>query len=124
MYDPCLARCAPWIQRSQRPGQGAETPPGNGAGPERAVSIFDVARAAGVSHETVSRVIHGRPRVKPAIRKVIGALGCRPNRLARVLAGGVVRNTRTAASRRRCGSTTGTTRSPWRPTTACARTPM
>ncbi|MFD4510027.1 LacI family DNA-binding transcriptional regulator [Streptomyces sp. NPDC058457] len=73
--------------------KGAESSPGSGAGagPARAVSIFDVAKAAGVSHQTVSRVINGRPRVKEVtrerVREVIDALGYGPNRLARALRG-------------------------------------
>jgi DNA-binding LacI/PurR family transcriptional regulator len=62
----------------------------------RSASIWDVARAAGVSHQTVSRVINGRARVSDATRaKVLHAiaeLGYRPNRLAQALAGGPVRS--------------------------------
>lgn len=35
----------------------------------RAANIFDVARLAGVSHQTVSRVINGLPNVRPATRE-------------------------------------------------------
>ncbi len=35
----------------------------------RAANIFDVARLAGVSHQTVSRVINDLPRVRPATRE-------------------------------------------------------
>ena len=59
-------------------------------------SIRDVARAAQVSHQTVSRVINGSPNVKPATRKAvveaIDQLGFRPNRAARALAGGPVQS--------------------------------
>ncbi len=34
----------------------------------RAANIFDVARLAGVSHQTVSRVLNGSPNVRPATR--------------------------------------------------------
>lgn len=55
-------------------------------------SIRDVARAAGVSHQTVSRVINQSPSVSDATREAvlatISALGFRPNRAARALAGG------------------------------------
>jgi DNA-binding LacI/PurR family transcriptional regulator len=60
----------------------------------RPVSIRDVAAAAGVSYQTVSRVINQHPRVKPSTRQLvlaaIGDLGFRPNRAARALAGGPV----------------------------------
>lgn len=54
------------------------------------VTIYDVAREAGVSMATVSRVVNGNPNVKPLTRKkVLGAierLGYRPNAVARGLA--------------------------------------
>lgn len=37
--------------------------------PARAANIFDVARLAGVSHQTVSRVLNGLPNVRPATRE-------------------------------------------------------
>lgn len=58
----------------------------------RAVSIRDVAAAAGVSYQTVSRVINDHPSVRESTRQLVQAtirdLGFRPNRAARVLAGG------------------------------------
>ena len=61
-----------------------------------AVTIRDVARTAGVSPKTVSRVINEEPRVHPDTRKHVLAairdLGFRPNPLARGLA---TRHTRT-----------------------------
>jgi DNA-binding LacI/PurR family transcriptional regulator len=58
----------------------------------RSVSIRDVAAAAGVSYQTVSRVINGHPSVKESTRELVRAtiddLGFRPNRAARALAGG------------------------------------
>ena len=55
------------------------------------VTIRDVAAQAGVSINTVSRVLNGRPDVKPSTRdrvqQVIAELGYRPNRLARSLIG-------------------------------------
>lgn len=60
----------------------------NGAGKTRA-TIYDVARAAGVSPATVSRVISGRSTVAPDTREhvvaVAESLGYRINRLARSL---------------------------------------
>lgn len=50
-------------------------------------SIRDVAAAAGVSYQTVSRVLNDSPNVKPDTRRqvpdVIERLGYRPNRAAR-----------------------------------------
>ncbi len=60
----------------------------------RPVSIRDVAAAAGVSYQTVSRVINRHPSVKQSTRQLVMAtiedLGFRPNRAARALAGGPV----------------------------------
>jgi LacI family transcriptional regulator len=54
------------------------------------VTIYDVAREAGVSMATVSRVVNGNPNVKPTTRKkvleAIQRLGYRPNAVARGLA--------------------------------------
>jgi DNA-binding LacI/PurR family transcriptional regulator len=64
--------------------------------PEAAPSIRDVAAAAGVSYQTVSRVINGHPSVRDStrehVRTVIAQLGFRPNRAARALAGGPVQS--------------------------------
>ncbi|MGN6376612.1 MAG: LacI family DNA-binding transcriptional regulator [Sphingomonas sp.] len=57
----------------------------------RAATISDVARHAGVSPMTVSRVINGEPRVRPATRArveaSVAALDYAPNSAARALAG-------------------------------------
>jgi DNA-binding LacI/PurR family transcriptional regulator len=57
-------------------------------GPRR-VSMADVARLAGVSGQTVSRVVNASPRVEPATRARVEAamaqLGYRPHRAARAL---------------------------------------
>ncbi|OEG00012.1 catabolite control protein A [Vulcanibacillus modesticaldus] len=54
------------------------------------VTIYDVARESGFSMATVSRVINGSSKVKPATRKkileTIERLGYRPNAVARGLA--------------------------------------
>jgi len=59
------------------------------------VTIRDVARLAGVSHQTVSRVINGDERVLPETRQrvqeAIGTLEYRPNAVARSLAEGHTR---------------------------------
>lgn len=53
-------------------------------------NIFDVARAAGVSHQTVSRVLNRDATVRPAMREkveeAIESLGYRPSAAARALA--------------------------------------
>ena len=62
----------------------------------RVATIFDVARLAGVSHQTVSRVLNDLPNVRPATRqrveKAIAALNYRPSPAARAL---VTRRSRT-----------------------------
>jgi DNA-binding LacI/PurR family transcriptional regulator len=51
--------------------------------------MADVARLAGVSHQTVSRVINGSPSIRPATKErvlaAIDELGYRPNTAARAL---------------------------------------
>src|SRR5579872_1021875 len=58
----------------------------------RAAIMADVGQLAGVSHQTVSRVINGSPNVRPETReRVIAAireLDYRPNSLARALVTG------------------------------------
>jgi LacI family transcriptional regulator len=58
------------------------------------MTIHDVARHAGVSRMTVSRVINGEKSVKPATRSLVDAaireLGYAPNPAARTLAGGAI----------------------------------
>ncbi|MCI2415944.1 LacI family DNA-binding transcriptional regulator [Saccharopolyspora sp. K220] len=55
----------------------------------RAATVTDVARAAGVSHQTVSRVLNGHPSVRPDTRRrvqeAIERLGYRRNSAARAL---------------------------------------
>ena len=62
----------------------------------RSVSIRDVAAAAGVSYQTVSRVINSHPSVRESTRELVLAtiddLGFRPNRAARALRGGPVQS--------------------------------
>ena len=61
----------------------------------RAASIRDVARVAGVSYQTVSRVINDHPSVRPETRERVNAaiaeLGFRRSATAVALAGGQVR---------------------------------
>lgn len=58
--------------------------------PGRAPSIYDVARRAEVSHQTVSRVLNGfagiRPETRDRVLAAVADLGYRPNRAARALA--------------------------------------
>ena len=57
---------------------------------KQTITIYDVAREAGVSMATVSRVVNGNPNVKPSTRnkvsEVIERLDYRPNAVARGLA--------------------------------------
>jgi DNA-binding LacI/PurR family transcriptional regulator len=73
--------------RGDQPGAGDSRPPA-----ARRPTIEDVARAAGVSRSTVSRVLNGGQHVRPeAISKVnqaVGALGYSVNQAARNLASG------------------------------------
>ena len=60
--------------------------------------MADVARLAGVSHQTVSRVINGSPSIRPAtkarVEQAIEELGYRPNTAARALVTTAVRDHR------------------------------
>jgi DNA-binding LacI/PurR family transcriptional regulator len=63
--------------------------------PARPLVMADVAVRAGVSHQTVSRVINGHPSVAPLTRErvqqAIAELGYRPNLAARALVTGSTR---------------------------------
>lgn len=63
---------------------------GTRRGVERRPSMFEVAKLAGVSHQTVSRVINDSPDVSNAtrarVREAIKALGYHPSNSARALA--------------------------------------
>lgn len=58
----------------------------------RAATIYDVADAAGVSHQTVSRFLRGyegiRPETRAKVVQALDALGYRPNLTARSLKSG------------------------------------
>lgn len=71
--------------------------------PSRAPALTDVARLAGVSHQTVSRVLNGHPAVREQtrlrVRAAIAELGYRPNTAARALARGSSRTIGVIAQR-------------------------
>jgi len=56
---------------------------------KKAATIYDVAKLAGVSHQTVTRFLHGFEGIRPATRDRVEAaiqeLGYRPNAAARML---------------------------------------
>lgn len=59
-------------------------------GPNRAPTLYDVASLAGVSHQTVSRLVKGQTNIRPEIRvrveAAIAELRYKPNLVARSLA--------------------------------------
>jgi DNA-binding LacI/PurR family transcriptional regulator len=65
---------------------------GNAAAPVKAATIYDVAQAAGVSHQTVSRFLKGfegiRPETREKVVQALDELGYRPNLTARSLKSG------------------------------------
>ncbi|MBR8640454.1 LacI family DNA-binding transcriptional regulator [Streptomyces tuirus] len=82
----------------------AERPAAEEAGPERKrPTIWEVARAAGVSHQTVSRYLKNdsgmRPATRASIERAIAELDYRPNLIARSM-----RTRRSIASRSCCPS--------------------
>ena len=84
-----------WVERGGAVGKAeAETGGRNGKTrpPTRDPAITDVARLAGVSHQTVSRVLNDHPNVRPQTRLRVQAamaeLGYRPNSAARALVTG------------------------------------
>ncbi|MCR2814947.1 LacI family DNA-binding transcriptional regulator [Microbacterium jiangjiandongii] len=64
----------------------------SGAPPFRPATIYDVATAAGVSHQTVSRLLKGyegiRPETRARVEQALAALDYRPNLSARSLKSG------------------------------------
>lgn len=85
---------SPSRKAPSRPGVGPRFRQGRAApsfGPrERVATISDVARRAGVSRATVSRVLNNYPHVRPHVRRAVlqamDALGYRPDHVARSLA--------------------------------------
>jgi DNA-binding LacI/PurR family transcriptional regulator len=85
------------VQQTARGSAGQEpTEPVSEDDKARAATIFDVARLAGVSHQTVSRVLNDLPNVRPATRdrveRAIKQLRYVPSQAARAL---VTRRSRT-----------------------------
>jgi len=78
--------------------------PVSGVKPGHPSSIRDVARIAGVSRQTVSRVLNGHPSLRPETRDrvqaVIDELRYRPNPIARALGGSRSRTLGVLASNR------------------------
>ena len=62
----------------------------NGRRPQKGPRMMDVARLAGVSHQTVSRVLNASPAVGPEltlrVQEAIQLLGYKRNPAARALA--------------------------------------
>jgi LacI family transcriptional regulator len=81
---------APVAAAAPAPGPASGAAPSRGA--TKAATIYDVAQAAGVSHQTVSRFLKGYPGIRPETReKVVRALDeldYRPNLTARSLKSG------------------------------------
>jgi LacI family transcriptional regulator len=74
------------------PAEVTEDEVGTGAPAARPATIYDVARAAGVSHQTVSRYLKGyegiRPQTREKVVKALEELKYRPNLTARSLKSG------------------------------------
>lgn len=70
--------------------------PNRGEARTASPTIFDVARLAGVSHQTVSRVINNHASVRDStrerVRQAVDQLSYRPNAAARAMVGGRSRN--------------------------------
>ena len=70
-------------------GPAADSPPDSGRGSANPVTLYDVARLAGVSTATVSRVVHAQDRVRDSTRarvlEVIDQLGYVPDGAAQSL---------------------------------------
>ena len=70
----------------------ASTPSVDAGLPSRPATIYDVARLAGVSHQTVSRVANGsdaiRPRTRERVERAMAELDYHPNLAASQRGGG------------------------------------
>ena len=90
------ARVARPADQPARVARPADQPARRGARAARGPVATDVARAAGVSQKTVSRVVNDDPHVRPEVRArvlaAIESLGYHPNRAARNLVLGRTRS--------------------------------
>lgn len=77
------------MDRPDTPADGGPVASAARRSARRQPGMHDVAARAGVSHQTVSRVLNGDPTVRPATRETVleavRALGYRRNRAARAL---------------------------------------
>jgi DNA-binding LacI/PurR family transcriptional regulator len=84
-----LDQAGPGICDAQSVHQVTDSRDGRGGSRPRPASIRDVARLAGVSHQTVSRVLNGHPSIREVTKsRVLAAmdqLQFRPSRAARML---------------------------------------
>ncbi|RKN38984.1 LacI family DNA-binding transcriptional regulator [Streptomyces hoynatensis] len=64
-------------------------PPGEPRARKKPPTIYEVAKLAGVSHQTVSRFLHKDPTMRPEttrrVEQAVAELGYRPNRAARTM---------------------------------------
>jgi DNA-binding LacI/PurR family transcriptional regulator len=88
VYAPDPARDSDTLANVSMSGETSRRSQGR----RRAAVMTDVAKLAGVSHQTVSRVINGSPQVRPATRErvllAMAELDYRPNPAARALVTG------------------------------------
>jgi DNA-binding LacI/PurR family transcriptional regulator len=86
------APTSPWAGRIRMGATAGPLKPPARATPAKPATIYDVAQAAGVSHQTVSRFLKGfdgiRPETREKVTRALDELGYRPNLTARSLKSG------------------------------------